>query len=66
MHLEKMLHLPAHLLRRAHQLSTALFAVELPGEDLTAIQYATMIAVAEGDHYEAYKGMLAQLRMPTD
>ncbi|RKF20504.1 MarR family transcriptional regulator [Altericroceibacterium spongiae] len=47
MHLEKMLHLPAHLLRRAHQLSTALFAIELPDEDLTAIQYATMIAVAD-------------------
>lgn len=47
MQLANMLRLPAHLLRRAHQQSTALFAIELPDEDLTAIQYATMIAIAD-------------------
>lgn len=47
MQLATMLLLPAHLLRRAHQLSTAIFAEELQKEDLTAIQYATMVAVAD-------------------
>lgn len=47
MNLDQMLTLPAHLLRRAHQLSTAIFAVELAQEDLTAIQYASLVAIAD-------------------
>lgn len=47
MQLDTMLRLPAHLLRRAHQQSTALFAMELPDEDLTAIQYAALVTIAD-------------------
>lgn len=36
--------MPGHLIRRAHQASTALFAAEC-GRDLTAVQYAAMSAI---------------------
>jgi DNA-binding MarR family transcriptional regulator len=39
--------LPGHLIRRVHQLSTAYFAGECPG-DLTAVQYAALVAI--GSH----------------
>lgn len=39
--------LPAHLIRRAHQRSTALFTAHLTDEDLTSIQYAAMIAACD-------------------
>ena len=36
--------LPGHLIRRAHQVSTACFAEECGG-DLTAVQYAALVAI---------------------
>jgi DNA-binding MarR family transcriptional regulator len=36
--------LPGHLIRRVHQLSTAYFAEECGG-DLTAVQYAALVAI---------------------
>ena len=39
--------LPGHLIRRAHQVSTAYFAEECGG-DLTAVQYAALVAI--GSH----------------
>ena len=37
--------LPGHLIRRVHQVSTAYFAEECGG-DLTAVQYAALVAIA--------------------
>ena len=39
--------LPGHLIRRVHQVSTAYFAEEC-GADLTAVQYAALVAI--GSH----------------
>jgi MarR family transcriptional regulator, lower aerobic nicotinate degradation pathway regulator len=39
--------LPGHLIRRAHQISTAYFSEECGGE-LTAVQYASLVAI--GSH----------------
>jgi MarR family transcriptional regulator, lower aerobic nicotinate degradation pathway regulator len=36
--------LPGHLIRRAHQVSTAYFSEEC-GSDLTAVQYAALVAI---------------------
>jgi DNA-binding MarR family transcriptional regulator len=44
--IEEMHELPGHLIRRAHQISGALFAANLSGYDLTSVQYAAMVAVA--------------------
>lgn len=38
---------PAHLIRRAHQIATALFTEECGGYDLTAVQYAALVAIRE-------------------
>jgi len=38
---------PAHLIRRAHQIATALFAEECGAFDLTAVQYAALVAIRE-------------------
>ena len=38
--------MPGHLIRRAHQVSTALFAEECGSFELTAVQYAALSAVA--------------------
>lgn len=37
--------MPGHLIRRAQQVSTALFAEECAGFDLTAVQYAALVAI---------------------
>ena len=37
--------MPGHLIRRAHQASTALFAEECAGFDLTSVQFAALVAV---------------------
>src|SRR5437764_640411 len=39
--------MPGHLVRRAHQISTALFAEECGGFDLTSVQYAALWAISE-------------------
>ena len=36
--------MPGHLIRRVHQVSTAYFAEEC-GPDLTAVQYAALVAI---------------------
>ena len=36
---------PGHLIRRAHQISSALFAEECDGFDLTSVQYAALVAI---------------------
>ena len=37
--------MPGHLIRRAQQISTALFAEECAGFDLTSVQYAALTAI---------------------
>ena len=36
---------PGHLIRRAHQISSALFAQECGAYDLTSVQYAALVAI---------------------
>ncbi|UFN51749.1 MarR family transcriptional regulator (plasmid) [Roseomonas sp. OT10] len=38
--------MPGHLIRRAHQVSGAIFTAHLSGYDITSVQYAAMTAVA--------------------
>jgi len=38
---------PGHLVRRAHQISVALFMAELSGEDVTPVQFAILNAVMD-------------------
>ena len=45
--LESFSRMPGHLIRRVHQISTAYFAEEC-GSDLTAVQYAALVAI--GSH----------------
>jgi len=37
--------MPGHLIRRVHQVSTALFAEECAAYDLTSVQYAALFAI---------------------
>ncbi len=37
--------MPGHLIRRAHQISTAIFAAECAAYDLTSVQYAAMVMI---------------------
>lgn len=37
--------MPGHLIRRAQQISTALFAEECAGFDLTSVQFAALLAI---------------------
>jgi DNA-binding MarR family transcriptional regulator len=46
MSIEAMHEMPGHLIRRAHQISGAVFAGHLAGFDLTSVQYAAMEAIA--------------------
>lgn len=46
MSIDAMYDMPGHLIRRAHQISGAVFAVHLAGFDLTSVQYAAMDAIA--------------------
>jgi MarR family transcriptional regulator, lower aerobic nicotinate degradation pathway regulator len=46
-------HLPGHLLRRAHQISDAIFAIELQKFDLTPLQIGTVIAIQQNPLIEA-------------
>lgn len=41
-HLQAM---PGHLVRRVHQVSNALFAVECGGYEITSVQYAALVAI---------------------
>jgi DNA-binding MarR family transcriptional regulator len=46
MSIDAMQEMPGHLIRRAHQISGAVFAAHLAGFDLTSVQYAAMEAIA--------------------
>ena len=41
-----MYEMPGHLIRRAHQISGAIFTARLTGFDITSVQYAAMVAIA--------------------
>jgi DNA-binding MarR family transcriptional regulator len=43
--IEQLHALPGHLIRRAHQVSGAVFAANLADYDLTSVQYAAMVAI---------------------
>ena len=45
--------MPGHLIRRAHQASTALFAEECAGFGLTPVQYAALAAIRENPGVDA-------------
>jgi DNA-binding MarR family transcriptional regulator len=45
--------MPGHLIRRAHQISTALFAEECAGFDLTSVQYAALVAIRANPEVDA-------------
>jgi DNA-binding MarR family transcriptional regulator len=44
---------PGHLIRRAHQISTALFAEECAAFDLTPVQYAALVAIRDHPDVDA-------------
>ncbi len=45
--------MPGHLIRRAQQISTALFTEECAGFDLTSVQYAALYAIAMNPQVDA-------------
>lgn len=45
--------MPGHLIRRAQQISTALFAEECAGFDLTSVQYAALVAIRANPDVDA-------------
>jgi len=45
--------MPGHLIRRAQQIATALFADECAAFDLTSVQYAALHAIADHPHVDA-------------
>ena len=50
--LESFSRLPGHLIRRVHQVSTAIFSEEC-GTDLTAVQYAALVAIQSHPRIDA-------------
>lgn len=57
--MESLYKMPGHLIRRAQQISTALFAEECAEFDLTAVQYAALVAIRT--HPEVDATRLSQL-----
>ena len=57
--MESLYDMPGHLIRRAQQISTALFAEECAEFDLTAVQYAALVAIRT--HPEVDATRLSQL-----
>jgi MarR family transcriptional regulator, lower aerobic nicotinate degradation pathway regulator len=45
--------MPGHLIRRAQQISSALFAEECGAFDLTSVQYAALVAIRENPDVDA-------------
>jgi len=45
--------MPGHLVRRAQQVSTAMFAEELADQDITSVQFMALAAVNEYDDLDA-------------
>lgn len=50
--LESFSRMPGHLIRRVHQVSTAYFTEEC-GADLTAVQYAALVAIGSNPRIDA-------------
>jgi MarR family transcriptional regulator, lower aerobic nicotinate degradation pathway regulator len=50
--LESFSRMPGHLIRRVHQVSTAYFTEEC-GPDLTAVQYAALVAIGSNPYIDA-------------
>lgn len=53
MSIEELYARPAHLIRRAHQISWAIFLDECAEFSLTPVQYAALVAIAEYDGCDA-------------
>lgn len=53
MDLEELHRQPGHLIRRAQQIAVALFLEECAGVDLTPVQFAAMVAIAENPGTDA-------------
>ena len=51
--MDALYHMPGHLIRRAQQISTALFAEECAGFDLTSVQYAALLAIGANPGVDA-------------
>jgi DNA-binding MarR family transcriptional regulator len=45
--------MPGHLIRRVHQISTAIFAEECAGSGLTSVQFAALTAIRENPDMDA-------------
>lgn len=45
--------MPGHLIRRLHQISTAIFAEECAASGLTSVQYASLTAIRENPEVDA-------------
>lgn len=61
MSMEALYRKPGHLLRRAHQISSSIFAAEIGDYDLTSVQYAALVAVDENPGVDATRlsGLIA-------
>ncbi len=51
--MDNLYRMPGHLIRRAQQISTALFADECAGFDLTSVQYAALHAIGLNPQVDA-------------
>lgn len=51
--MDSLYRMPGHLIRRAHQVSTAIFTEECAGFDLTSVQYAALHAIARHPDVDA-------------
>jgi MarR family transcriptional regulator, lower aerobic nicotinate degradation pathway regulator len=51
--MKKLYSMPGHMIRRAHQVSSALFAEECGEFDLTSVQYAALVAIGENPDVDA-------------
>jgi MarR family transcriptional regulator, lower aerobic nicotinate degradation pathway regulator len=51
--MENLYEMPGHLIRRAQQISTALFAEECAEFDLTSVQYAALLAIRRNPGVDA-------------
>lgn len=51
--MEDLYQMPGHLVRRVQQISSALFAEECAGFDLTSVQYAALVAIGANPDVDA-------------
>jgi DNA-binding MarR family transcriptional regulator len=57
--LKTLLYQPGHLIRRAHQIAWAAFMEETKGQDITPVQFAALVAIADNPGIDATR--LSQL-----